>query len=77
MPTPIVLNHKQPRQCIVLSERILVSTYRLKYILCILALRQLQLLFLLNTLLYLLLNQFQLGCEQVASVFICVVNEYD
>ena len=39
MPTPIIFNHEQPWQCIVLSERILVSTYSLKYILYILALR--------------------------------------
>ena len=77
MPTPIILNHEQPWQCVVLSERILVSAYRLKYILCILALRQLQLLFLLDTLLYLLFDQFQLRCEQVAGVFICVVNVHD
>lgn len=77
MPTPIILNHEQPWQCVVLSERILVNAYRLKYILCILALRQLQLLFLLDTLLYLLFDQFQLRCEQVTGVFICVVNVHD
>ena len=58
-PTPIILNHEQPRQCVVLSEWILSATDRLKYILCIFALRQLQLFFLLETLLYLLFNQFQ------------------